>query len=621
MMRALPPESPLAMPRAPRNAARQPLRPYPGKAGRAVGTVLARVLVGLGAAALTAYAVFEMNAVIAPGGPTELQLVFLAVFSLNIGWIGFSHAQAVLGLIHRLWADLTGRTKKPADPAPALKTAILLPVYNEAPEPVAAAALAMAQGLAEQGPGQFAFFILSDSTDPAAFVHEEAVFQKLIGMAPPDCPVYYRHRAHNVERKAGNIADWVMRFGGDWPLMLVLDADSVMAPETMIKMAARMGADDGIGLLQTLPNIMGGQTLYARLQQFANRLYGPVFGAGLAWWHGRGSNFWGHNACIRTRAFAESARLPELKGKPPFGGHILSHDFIEAALLRRAGWGVVLDSDLDGTYEQAPPSLMDVMVRDRRWAQGNLQHIKMLTAQGLALSSRTHIATGIMAYLSAPLWFLLVGVGFAIAIQAALTRPEYFAEPGLFPHWPVFDAERAIGLFFVAMAVVLLPKALGLLSALLNPARFLRFGGPLVLVSVLVEIVLSALYAPVLMAAQTGIVRDILLGRDAGWAPQRRDDGKVAWGDALRRHQLKFRAQAHRGCHGRNGQAAGKTKCGESHARPSGSISRAGHYSVRPPKELVIPGPGRGYWDQAHVAMVILVLAAVRAPRSRSLRP
>lgn len=536
---ALPADAPLVMPRQPRDAPRQPLRPYPGKAGRAIGTFLARAAVGLGAAALTGYAVYEMGEVIAPGGPTELQILFLSVFTLNIGWIGFAHTQAVLGFFHRLWADLTGRARKnrvTADDV-TLKTAILMPVYNEAPEPVAAAVLAMAEGLNGKAPGQFAFFILSDSTDPAAFVAEEAVFQKLIGAAPKGCPVYYRHRAENTERKAGNIADWVERFGADWPLMLVLDADSIMEPDTIMAMAARMARDDGIGLLQTLPNIVGGETLYARLQQFANRLYGPVFGAGLAWWHGRGSNFWGHNACIRTRAFADSARLPELSGKPPFGGHILSHDFIEAALLRRAGWGVVLDSDLGGTYEQAPPSLMDVMVRDRRWAQGNLQHARMLFARGLAFASRTHLATGIMAYLSAPIWFLLVGVGMAIAVQVALTRPEYFAEPGLFPNWPVFDAERAIKLFIVAMAVVVLPKVLGLLSALLNPVRFFRFGGPLVFVSVLAEMILSALYAPVLMAAQTGIVRDILLGRDAGWAPQRRDDGSVAWRDAVRRHR------------------------------------------------------------------------------------
>nr|WP_238322525.1 glycosyltransferase family 2 protein [Kordiimonas gwangyangensis] len=86
-----------------------------------------------------------------------------------------------------------------------------------------------------------------------------------------------------------------------------------------------------------------------------------------------------------------------LKGNAPFGGHVISHDFIEAALLRRAGWSVRFDTDLNETYEEAPPSVSDVITRDRRWCQGNLQHIKFLFARGLAFTTRMHIFSGIMA--------------------------------------------------------------------------------------------------------------------------------------------------------------------------------------------------------------------------------
>ena len=154
--------------------------------------------------------------------------------------------------------------------------------------------------------------------------------------------------------------------------------------------------------------------------EFANQCYGPIYARGLAAWHGLSSNFWGHNAIIRCRAFAECCLLPVLRGRPPFGGAILSHDFIEAALLRRAGWGVRFDVDINQSWEEAPPSLLDVIVRDRRWCQGNLQHSRLLFARGLTLATRLHLLTGIMAYVSAALWLLLVVVGLTIAVQANL---------------------------------------------------------------------------------------------------------------------------------------------------------------------------------------------------------
>jgi membrane glycosyltransferase len=531
---ALPPEQTMVMPRQVLHAARLPRR-----GGSTVSfwiqTQLARLLLLAGTAAVSTYGIREMYGVMT-GELTVIQWVFLILFSINFIWISFAGCQAVLGFFLRLQQDLFGFRTIHND-LPGICTAVLAPVYNEDPSRVAAGLKAMAQGLAEAAPGRFAFFILSDTTNPAAWMREEQAFHDLIKSAPADCPIYYRHRRHNTERKAGNIADWVQRWGGAYEAMLVLDADSIMAPGTMIEMARRMEANPGLGLLQTLPGIVLAETLFGRLQQFANRLYGPIFANGLAAWHGNGSNFWGHNAIIRTAAFAQGAHLPVLKGKPPFGGHVISHDFIEAALLQRAGWSVRFDTDLPLTFEEAPPSVSDVLVRDRRWCQGNLQHVRFLFARGFTLTSRLHILSGIMAYASALFWFSLLAVGVVLAVQASFTPTDYFPEPSLFPTWPVFDSARAITLFIVSMQIVLLPKALSWLSAMINVRRCFRYGGPLLLTtSVLVEIVLSALFAPVMMVAQSRMVWEILTGKDSGWKPQRRNDGSIPFTTALRTH-------------------------------------------------------------------------------------
>jgi membrane glycosyltransferase len=305
----------------------------------------------------------------------------------------------------------------------------------------------------------------------------------------------------------------------------------------LITLSRRLAARPDIGLIQTLPNIVRAQTLYGRLQQFANHCFGPIYAEGLSAWHGLSSNFWGHNAIIRTKAFAESCGLPILPGKAPFGGHVLSHDFIEAALLRRAGWGVRFDTDINSSFEEAPPSLIDVLIRDRRWCQGNLQHTPFMFAQGFVLPTRLHIFSGLMSYLSPVFWLSLIIVGLAIAIQATVVRPEYFANPSLFPTWPVFDAQRALNLFIVSLSLVAAPKVFGWLTALVNIPRCLRFGGPILLtLSALFEVIMSALYAPILMVSQFSVVMAVLRGKDSGWMPQSRDDGALSWKAVSRTH-------------------------------------------------------------------------------------
>lgn len=317
-----------------------------------------------------------------------------------------------------------------------------------------------------------------------------------------------------------------------------------MQPTTMISLAQRMQSDPDAGLIQTIPALINGTTLMARVQQFAARIYGPVVGTGLAWWVQKEGNFWGHNAIIRTEAFMSAAGLPHLSGRPPFGGHILSHDFVEAALIRRAGWSVTIAADLSGSFEECPPSIIDLAVRDRRWCQGNLQHSRIIGTKGLHWVSRLHLTTGIMSYLSSPFWLLLILSGLLLALQAHYIRPEYFTEQfSLFPTWPVMDSTRALQLFYITMGILFSPKIFGLLLLMFDGDMCRTLGGRVrVILSAITEILLSALVAPIMMLIHCGAVISILFGRDSGWAPQRRDDGSLPIKDLLYRHRWHMTA-------------------------------------------------------------------------------
>lgn len=530
---AMPPEAPLQMPeqslrRWSKAERRRPVR-------RASTPWLQRLFVFGGAAALTAYGAYEMYQVVSVSRTTLLQYGLLLLFTLNFSWIALAFTSALLGFF-----ALLPRWRPPALPAAlAARTAVIMPVYNEATARTFAALEAIRESIEATGHGpSFDYFILSDSTDPDAWIAEERAFLALRDKLGPRARLYYRHRPKNHHRKAGNIADWVIRWGGAYEHMIVLDADSLMEGECVVRLAAAMEADPDAGIIQTLPLIINRNTLFARVQQFAAKVYGPVIAAGLSAWMGRDGNYWGHNAIIRTRAFADHCGLPNLSGKPPLGGHILSHDFVEAALMRRAGWSVTMLPRLSGSYEESPPSLIDLSSRDRRWCQGNLQHVRVIGARGLKLATRQHFATGIMSYLASPLWLLQLVVGIALVLQTTYIRPEYFSRDfHLFPVWPRFDAERALALFAVTMAILLAPKLFGLLLMLASREGRRACGGTIRLVlSALIEVLLSALMAPILMLIQSGSVFQILLGRDTGWQPQRRDDGSIALRDIVHRH-------------------------------------------------------------------------------------
>ncbi len=530
----LPPDAPLEMPV---QSLAGGTREEPGDGPRSIR--LRRFALLAASAALTAFAGHEMYLVLQVAGLTLLEQVVLVLFVVLFAWVAFSFVTNVVGFVLSLRPRSPALAIEATGPLPALssRTALLFPVYNESAAAVMARLQALHESLAQaQALPHFDFFVLSDTTKPDIWMAEEAAFLEVRANTAGHERIFYRHRRHNEGRKAGNIADWVRRFGARYDFMVVLDADSLMRGDTLVRLAGAMERSPRVGLIQTLPVIVNASTLFARLQQFANRLYGPMLGRGLAWWHGSESNYWGHNAILRTRAFAAHAGLPVLEGRKPVGGEILSHDFVEAALLRRGGWAVRIAPGLGGSYEESPPALSDFSVRDRRWAQGNLQHLGVLPARGLHPVSRLHLLTGIGAYLTAPLWLLFLLAGILIALQAQFVRPEYF--PGglsLFPQWPAQDPVRAAWVFAGTMALLFLPKLLAWLAMLVRSEHRRGFGGGVrAFASVLVEMLVSGLIAPVMMLDQSLTVAATLSGRDVGWNVQRRDDDALPWAQVAR---------------------------------------------------------------------------------------
>ena len=528
----LPPESPLPMPVQALNRRPGPATLPPSSPPR---MWLRRLLVIGGAIVLTGWAAREMDKVLGVNGLTPLEIVILVVFVLLFAWIALSLISSLCGFV-ALLARGGARLDGPVDPAALPRTALLMPAYNESPGRIMAALAVMHAELTAAGAiGRYDMFILSDTTDPDAWIAEEAAFLSLrahLGAAN----IFYRRRARNTERKAGNISDWVRRWGGAYELFMILDADSVMTGDCVLRLTGALHRTPDAGLIQSLPVITGAETLFARVQQFAGRVYGPMIAQGIAWWHGADGNYWGHNAMIRTAAFAGAAGLPHLPGRKPFGGHVMSHDFVEAALMRRAGWAVHMMPALVGSYEECPPSLMDLAVRDRRWCQGNLQHIAVLPTRGLHYISRLHLLMGIGSYVTAPLWLLFLVLGIMISLQAAFTPPNYFPSgPTLFPVWPAVDPVRSMWVFIGTMGVLLGPKLLAWFATMVHERR--AFGGAArSMLGVLVETVVAGLLAPVTMLTQTASVLTILGGRDGGWAPQVREGGVVPFWNTVRRY-------------------------------------------------------------------------------------
>jgi membrane glycosyltransferase len=500
----------------------------PWKQSHSSGTGRARLTLILLTVASTACMVWLFVGLTDSDGFGLLDLAITVLFAVLLAWVSFSFWMATLGLIALL--------RHPrAAPAPSVtgedlgdlpRTAILMPVYNEEPADVFAGIRAIIESLRCCGSAAlFDVFVLSDTTNPDIWLEEERTWARLVSEVPSDSRVFYRHRPQNRRRKAGNIADFCCRWGEHYPYMIVMDADSVMAGETLVEMVRRMERDPTIGILQVPPTPVNRESFFARMQQFAAQLYGPVFLEGFHLWSQCDGNYWGHNAAIRIKPFMEHCDLPLLPGEGPLGGEILSHDFVEAALMRRGGWKVCLAHDLGGSYEECPTTMLDYAQRDQRWCQGNMQHTRLLLAEGIHPASRIHLGMGVMSYLASPLWlvFLVLTVVQAAAGHAS---PATGASPGI-----------AVLLFCLAMAMLLIPKFWGILSLSRRPDRLAKHGGwNRVTISVLIETAASVLTAPIMMLLHTRFVISTLAGHKVSWNAQPREDRGVVFRDAVAVH-------------------------------------------------------------------------------------
>jgi membrane glycosyltransferase len=456
------------------------------------------------------------------GGAVALTTLFAVLF----GWVSFSFWTATCGLLVVLRRSRRSASAKKSKRTESLPTsAVVMPIYNEDPRAVFANLRAMARSLQSTGHAdRFHFFVLSDTTDPQVRLQEEQAWAAFAESLPADGPAaFYRHRPKNVSRKAGNIADFCRRWGSNYRFMTVLDADSIMAGATLVEMVRRMQRDPQLGILQVPPLPVNRQSLFARVQQFAARVYGQVFLEGFALWSQCDGNYWGHNAILRTRPFMDHCDLPVLPGDGPLGGEILSHDFVEAALMRKAGFKVCLAHDLAGSYEECPSTVLAYAQRDQRWCQGNMQHLRLLAAEGWHPVSRVHLGMGAMSYLTSPLWLCFL----VFSLIEAMSGPAVET---------VSDGSARLWLFGLGMAMLMLPKLWGMISVwkLAKPSErdtWRRLGSGVVL-----EIVISMLIAPIMMLLHSRFVASTFLGRKVKWNAQQRNDCSVSFREAAAVH-------------------------------------------------------------------------------------
>ncbi len=485
----------------------------------------------------TVAATAQLWSVLRIDGVGILEGTILFLFAILFAWIVSSFWVACFGAWSRL-----GRTQLlplKSGPAPGLtasRTAIIMPGYNEDVTGVFAGVRAIYESVGAR-PG-FDFYILSDSTNPSHWVAEEMEWQRLRRELGDN--IFYRHRPQNIGRKAGNIQDFCENWGRLYDYMVVLDADSLMTGDTLARLVTMMDANPRAGLIQVPAQLVGRTSLFARILQFSSSVYGPLYNAGLAFLQQADGNYWGHNAIIRVRAFMAHCGLPKLPGKPPFGGEIMSHDFVEAAFLRRGGWDVWMAPDLGGSFEEPPPTISDFLKRDRRWCQGNLQHLRIVFAQGLKMPSRLHLVMGIMSYLSSPIWLVLLIVS---AVEMLGVKPHPAAVftntwvGGIQPALPLSLSHTVdlLPLVLATLAVLFGPKLLSVVLLMRDPQALRAHGGlSAVLRGVLGESIFSTLLAPVVMLQHSWFVFNILAGIATGWGAQQRQDRALPIGFVIR---------------------------------------------------------------------------------------
>ncbi|QVL51322.1 MAG: glucans biosynthesis glucosyltransferase MdoH [Thiocapsa sp.] len=478
--------------------------------------------------ATIAFAIALMVATLSSGGFDLLDAVLTLCFGLTLPWtvIGFWNAVIGFALMRRHRDPAAVVCPLEGDPPNAVtsKTAILSCIRNEDADRVVDHLDRMIQGLLQSETGQaFEVFVLSDSTWPECIEAEEAGIRRLRERWSPQMSIRYRRRPDNPGFKAGNIRDFMARWGDGFDFALVLDADSLMAPETILRMVGMMQRNPRLGILQSLIVGLPSTSAFARIFQFGMRLGMRSYSLGSAWWQGDSGPYWGHNALLRVDAFRAHCRLDPLPGRPPLGGWILSHDQVEAVLMRRAGYAVRVLPLERGSWEENPPTLVEFIRRDLRWCQGNLQYLRLLGTPGLHPIGRVQLVLAILMFIGSPAWVLFMTLA---ALQIGRV-PE---------SGPMFDPILGWSLFGLVMTMVFAPKLATLGSLMLSRGGRAAFGGgPRLLAGAFGEILFSTLLAPVMALAHTLFMGGLLFGKAIVWSPQRRDTHRLKVSQALRR--------------------------------------------------------------------------------------
>jgi membrane glycosyltransferase len=505
-------------------AANAPLAPWQRTAHQR-RTVLAWLVI---VPALFATYVFADG--LAPDTSEWMTCIQLALFGTLSAWIMAGFWTGLIGFIMLARggdpvglsaAEVQGRRIDPG-----ARTAIVMPICNEHVPTVFAGLRSTCESLAATGALKlFNFFILSDTNDPDLRTAEAAAWNDLVDSTGGRGRIFYRWRPLRTRRKAGNVADFCRRWGKNYKYMVVLDADSVMSGDCLTTLVRMMEAHPDAGIIQTAPKAVGCDTLHARMQQFAARVAGTLFSVGMQYWQLGESHYWGHNAIIRVQPFMKHCALARLPGNCALSGEVMSHDFIEAALMRRAGYHVWLVPEIGGSYEQVPPNLLAELQRDRRWCHGNLQNFRLFLEPGLHPVHRTMLAAGAFSYLAAPAWLLFT-------LLTTLGATLYAGPLTL----ATLSNPSMLILLLAIAGMLILPKVLAIMLVFLRREQHLYGGALRVIGSALLELALSTLYAPIRMVFHTHFVIAILSGRHGGWQSPPRENSGTPWTQALRRH-------------------------------------------------------------------------------------
>jgi membrane glycosyltransferase len=466
---------------------------------------------------------------LAPGGLGIVDIMLLALFAVTLPWMvaGFWNAAITL-LILGFSADPVGTVMPLAarirgDEPVTASTAILLCIRNELPERMIRNLEPMLAGLDALGyGGRFSLYILSDSSVPGIAAIEEACFAALAARWRDRIAITYRRRAVNTGYKAGNIRDFCERRGRDHDFAVTLDADSLMSADAVLRLVRIMQANPGLGILQGLIVGLPSTSAFARLFQFGMRLGMRSYTIGSAWWQGDCGPYWGHNAVLRLEPFIAHCALPVLTSNGTEDRHILSHDQIEAVLMRSAGYDVRVLPQEDLGWEENPPTLIEFIRRDLRWCQGNMQYWRFLLLPGIRPVSRYQLALAIVMFIGSPAWIGLFVLS-TLAVACSGTPADFIR------------ADAGIALFVCVLVMWFAPKIVSAIEIMSRPGLRRGFGGAaLFIVNFVIETVFSTLLCPILWFGHTVFLAGLLLGREIGWTGQTRDDHAVPLLLALR---------------------------------------------------------------------------------------